>query len=99
MIEKANALLNLCENDLSRLVFKNTYVVTKSMRFDYVLKPCFYVEELDAWSTPWDKNYRYLFQVEDGKTVDHPGGMRSSVPLGGLGAGTVEMRADGSLRD
>jgi non-lysosomal glucosylceramidase len=28
-----------------------------------------------------------------------PLGLRSAVPLGGLGAGTVELRADGSLRD
>lgn len=28
-----------------------------------------------------------------------PLGMRSAVPLGGLGAGTVELRADGSFRD
>jgi len=30
---------------------------------------------------------------------DPPLGMRSAVPLGGLGAGTIELRADGSLRD
>ena len=33
-----------------------------------------------------------------GKT-DPPLGMRSAVTLGGLGAGTIELRADGSLRD
>ncbi len=94
---------NLCENDLSKLHFKNTGVVTKSMQFDYALKPCFYVEDLDTWSTPWgepwDKSYRYLFQIEDGKMVDPTTGMRSAVPLGGLGAGTIELRADGSFRD
>ena len=35
----------------------------------------------------------------DALKTDPPLGMRSAVTLGGLGAGTIELRADGSLHD
>ena len=92
----------------SRLTFKNSGVVQSTMRFEYKTQPCYYVESPTAWSVPWGQvtggsSYPYLYLVESrggaSQLVPPPLGMRSAVPLGGLGAGTVELRADGSLRD
>ena len=99
-----------CSAALSRLRFRGSGVVGSEMTFRRFDRPCHYAETDERWSTPWDEvdAYPYLFQVEpptgdatDGAAVerDPPLGMRSAVPLGGLGAGTVELRADGSLRD
>lgn len=85
---------------LQKLRFKNSDTVTREMRFEYHNRPCFYTEDIDSWSTQWDKGrYSYLYQMTDQGKQAPPSGMRSAVPLGGLGAGTVELRADGSLRD
>jgi len=85
---------------LTRLRFKNSGVVRRDMRFEHRTRPCYYMEDVDRWSTPWDDGYySYLYEIRDGEAVDPPTGMRSSVPLGGLGAGTIELRADGCLRD
>jgi len=85
---------------LKRLRFKNSGVVRRDTRFEYHTRPCYYMEDVDQWTTPWsDGYYSYLYEVRGGELVDPPSGMRSSVPLGGLGTGTVELRADGGLRD
>ena len=86
---------------LSRLRFKNVGVVSSDMKFEYHDKNCFYVETHDRWSTNWGEEYSYpyLFEARNDEIVDPPSGMRSAVPLGGLGSGTVELRADGSLCD
>ena len=95
---------------LQRLQFKNSGLVTRDMRFEYRNRPTFYIEGVDTWRTlnttfPYGKElffdgqYSYLFEIRDGEPIAPPSGMRSAVPLGGLGAGTVELRADGSLRD
>lgn len=67
------------------------------MRFRYFHQPGDYLETLDLWGIYSDATY--LYQVQDGRKINPPDGMRSSIPLGGLGYGTVELRADGSLRD
>jgi uncharacterized protein (DUF608 family) len=82
---------------LARLKFKNSGVVRREMEFQYFDQPLAYAEDFDHWNTIGKA--RYLYQVEEGREIDPPTGMRSSVPLGGLGSGTVELRADGSLRD
>ena len=54
------------------------------------------------WATPgfrYPDRWQHLFQrLGDGTLVAPPIGLRSSPPLGGLGAGSVELRADGSFR-
>ena len=46
------------------------------------------------------RNWPYLWQnTSDGQLIHPPMGIRSSPALGGLGAGSVELRADGSFRD
>jgi len=97
---------NNCNNVLPRLRFKNTGQVTRDMQFEYHDRPCYYVEDTEKWSTQWGpygtSTYRYLYGISEDvppRKFDPPSGMRSAVPLGGLGAGTIELRADGSLRD
>jgi len=82
---------------LSSLDFKNTGVVTREMRFAYLDQPVEYSEDVDYWNVT--RRAKYLYQVSGDSRVDPPTGMRSSVPLGGLGSGTVELRADGSFQD
>ena len=62
-------------------------------------------DEPGVWSTqggeaPLLGGLHYLFQkLPAGRWAVPPTGMRSSVPLGGLGGGSLELRADGALRD
>lgn len=102
------------EHPLARLKFKNSGIVRSDMRFEYKTQPCYYVESPTAWTVRWGghnggSSYPYLYLAAEGdassglpptnRLTPPPVGMRSAVPLGGLGAGTVELRADGSLRD
>lgn len=82
---------------LTRLKFKNSGVVRREMHLEYFDQPLAYAEDLDHWNTTGKA--QYLYQVEGARKIDPPTGMRSAVPLGGLGSGTVELRADGTLRD
>jgi uncharacterized protein (DUF608 family)/HEAT repeat protein len=93
-----NILKSKKENNLlQQLSFKNSGIIRKDMRFEYRKTPCFYMEGIDKWVV--FKNYSYLYERRAGKLITPPSGMRSSVPLGGLGAGTIELRADGSFHD
>jgi len=85
------------QESLEKLSFKNSGIVTRTMDFRYFHQPDDYLETPDLWSISNDGIY--LYQVTDGKKTTPPDGMRSSVPLGGLGSGTVELRADGSFQD
>lgn len=55
------------------------------------------------WSTPGmrpNRGFSYLWQRQKNGTLTNPPmGIRSSPPLGGLGAGSVELRADGTFRE
>jgi non-lysosomal glucosylceramidase len=99
---------------LSALTFENRGVVTRDDEFAYRDLPCRRMEGPEEWEAGFGDlgpvedaaTYPYLFEREsfpedadrDG-FLDPPTGMRSAVPLGGLGSGTVELRADGSLRE
>ncbi len=71
------------------------------MQFETKITDCYYVESPTMWSVSARYPYLYLVGCENGvrKLLPPPVGMRSAVPLGGLGAGTVELRADGSFHD
>ncbi len=90
-------LAQTAERLLPRLRFENSGTVTRDMDFRYFSQPDDYLETPTLWSIRSDAIY--LYQVKGGRKVSPPDGMRSAVPLGGLGSGTVELRADGSLRD
>ena len=91
---------------LSRLLFLNEGHVTSSQRFALHTVTAVYNEEYsyngdggNRWLA-YNKGLEYLFeQHADNSTATPPSGMRSSVPLGPLGGGTVELRGDGALRD
>lgn len=86
--------------NLHDIQFKNKGIVKKDMCFEYRSRPCHYMEDVDQWATRYNSAYyNYLYWIKEGEEVAPPSGMRSSVPLGGLGTGTIELRADGSLRD
>ena len=72
-------------------------MVRREMQFQYFEQPVDYAEDKDHWNKQGSVNY--LYQVRGHERLDPPTGMRSAVPLGGLGSGTVELRADGSFRD
>ncbi len=85
------------EHPLAGLQFRNSGVVRKEMQFRYFDQTVSYVEDEERWNTQGTATY--LYQVSGTTKTDPPTGMRSSVPLGGLGSGTVELRADGSFHD
>jgi non-lysosomal glucosylceramidase len=85
------------ENLLPQLQFENSGTVTRDMDFRYLVQPDDYLETPDLWNIRSDAGY--LYRVDGGERRSPPDGMRSAVPLGGLGSGTVELRADGSFRD
>src|SRR6185312_17298047 len=84
-------------NPLLQLRFENSGIVTSDMDFRYFHQPDDYLETVDLWNIQSDATY--LYQADGDKRGSPPDGMRSAVPLGGLGSGTVELRADGSLQD
>ncbi|RAP78548.1 GH116 family glycosyl-hydrolase [Paenibacillus montanisoli] len=84
------------------LKFKHIGNIRRDMEFGYFEQPCYYTESLDRWSTEWAKEpYLYCFQLDGSarNKIDPPIGIRSAVPLGGLGAGTLELRGDGSIKE
>lgn len=85
------------DHPLAGLEFRNSGIVRRDMRFRYFDQTVRYVEDIERWNVP--RVSMYLYRVEDGNKSDPPIGMRSAVPMGSLGSGTVELRADGSFRD
>ena len=85
------------EHPLAGLQFRNAGIVRRDMRFRYFDQTVAYVEGLERWNV--ERVSMYLYRVENAKKSEPPTGMRSAVTLGGLGSGTLELRADGSFRD
>ena len=92
-----SVLAQTAQDLLPQLQFENSGTVTRDMDFRYFTQPDDYLETSDLWSMR--SAATYLYRVDGGEMRTPPEGMRSAVPLGGLGSGTVELRADGSLRD
>jgi non-lysosomal glucosylceramidase len=82
---------------LAQLTFQNSGTVTRDMEFRYFHQPDDYLETPDQWDIIADGTY--LYRVDGHVKRSPPDGIRSAVPLGGLGSGTLELRADGSLCD
>ena len=83
---------------LSKIPFANSGTVRSTDSFSYVGIPAMYLEpeapSRALWAWADTKTHQYLFGTN---ATPPPLGMRSAPPLGGLAAGTVELRADGSL--
>lgn len=75
-------------------------VVSWNQTFGKAVQCCFYKEGSDTFHSAGESGYLYELDGE-GKQIrgDPPLGMRSSVPLGGLGTGSTELRADGTFAD
>lgn len=95
----------LAQESLGRLLrwelkFGAHGVVSSNQTFGTALQCCFYKEGSDTFHSAGESGY--LYELEgDSKEIkgDPPLGMRSSVPLGGLGTGSTELRADGTFTD
>ena len=86
-------------SSLSKIPFaNNSGTVSSTGNFTYVGIPALYLEPEAPTRARWawadTKTHQYLFGAN---ATPPPLGMRSAPPLGGLAAGTVELRADGSL--
>ena len=83
---------------LAKIPFSNSGTVRSTDNFTYVGIPAMYLEpeapSQALWAWADSKTHQYLFGAD---STTPPLGMRSAPPLGGLAAGTVELRADGSL--
>ncbi|PFX33506.1 hypothetical protein AWC38_SpisGene1570 [Stylophora pistillata] len=89
---------------LEKIKFLNgPSVVTSDMKFSFLQQCALYVEPENAtkpvhgWVTPRYSPVKYLYQAPRG--TPPPLGMRSAVPLGGMGTGSLELRADGSFHE
>lgn len=96
-ILSGESLAQSAKDLLPQLQFENSGTVTRVMDFRYFSQPDDYLETPDLWNIRSEA--AYLYQVVGGERRSPPVGIRSAVPIGGLGSGTVELRADGSLRD
>ena len=65
------------------------------MTFSKVTKDCFYIETDDEFHRKGD--FDYLFESKGDQFVDPPSGMRSALPLGGIGVETVDLRAGNEI--
>ncbi|KAK3739472.1 hypothetical protein QZH41_020504 [Actinostola sp. cb2023] len=88
---------------LDQLQFRNgPSLVTSNMRFTHAQQCAQYVELQNvtgvatSWATERFSAFPYLYR-DNGKVP--PLGMRSAVPLGGLGTGSFELRADGTFSE
>ena len=86
---------------LSSALFYNHDVASASSVIENVPMPVSYIEPENVtcascqWST---RQWEYPFEVRAGGNLSSTSaGIRSAPPLGGLGAGSVELRADGTL--
>lgn len=85
---------------LSGLQFGANGEVSSNQSFGPVSQCCFYKEGDETFHSPDASPYLYELSPDDGSILGSPPlGMRSSVPLGGLGTGSTELRADGTFAD
>ena len=84
---------------LASVPFVNEGKVSRADVFRYQPIPAMYLEPEAPTRARWawadGREHQYLFGAAN---ATPPLGMRSAPPLGGLAAGTVELRADGSLQ-
>ena len=86
---------------LQQLSFLHSGTATAQANYSRLLQCSSFSECTDAWKCGSPRDY--LWDASAGATPQTvaapPMGLRSAVPLGGLGAGTFELRGDGSFAD
>ena len=94
------------DHPLAQLRFVNQGLVSSTMHIEAVDTDILFSEGLEAWHTKGTHPYAYVTPFPSGGnplTLDvgalpaPPVGIRSAPSLGGLGTGTLELRADGRL--
>ena len=83
---------------LSAISFLNGGKVKATDTFERYTQCNGFTESYTSWTTGGIRDYLYQ-TTPNGSASTPPIGMRSAVPLGGLGTGTFELRADGSFAD
>lgn len=96
------------DHPLATLALGRDSLLTSYMNIREVETPVHVAEGRSRWHRKGDHPYAFRVSSEETSIAweEHrsslqtpPLGIRSAVPLGGLGAGTVELRADGRLAD
>ncbi|KAK8792751.1 hypothetical protein WA158_004915 [Blastocystis sp. Blastoise] len=62
-------------------------------------KPCCYLKNDMSISKPYSSLKAYKMDISKRPIVPPPLGMRSSIPLGGIATGNIELRADGTFHE
>ncbi|MEM8488711.1 MAG: GH116 family glycosyl-hydrolase [Bacteroidota bacterium] len=96
------------DHPLLRLSYPKESFVSREMRIEQVDTPVWLAEGHKNWHQKGAFPYTYRVNTDaksvswadaQGKLHTPPAGLRSSTPLGGIGTGTLELRADGRLAD
>ncbi len=95
--ESATASKAGLAESLSGLSFLNGGQVKATDRFERLTQCNGFAEAYTTWNSGSVRDY--LYETTTGNATVPPIGMRSAMPLGGLGTGTFELRADGSFAD
>lgn len=87
------------DHPLGALTFPPQSIVKKTMHFEVIDTPARIAEGRTINPLRGTNAYPYLLPDESDKRskVSPPRGIRSAVPIGGLGSGTIELKGDGSL--
>ncbi|CAD5124032.1 DgyrCDS12336 [Dimorphilus gyrociliatus] len=92
--------------DLSQLLnleFANSGISKAGDVYQWKQLPCSYLESQNVTTIQQNwanyKKFNYLFQEKNGELIPPPSGIRSSVPLGGISTGVIELRADGTFHE
>lgn len=105
---RSNSRIQESDHPLSALSFGAEHIVSSQMDLRKINTPIQTAEGNRSWHQKGA--HPYIFRISDAikspswENSRHalhtpPSGIRSSVPLGGLGTGTIELRADGRLAD
>ena len=89
----------ISDHPLDKLVFPSQSIVKKAMHFETISTPAHIADDRSTHRTRGIHAYPYLLpDASDNRVrLSPPLGIRSAVPIGGLGTGTIQLRADGSL--
>jgi hypothetical protein len=96
-IAAGNLAADPLAESLGALSFLNAGEVKATDTFERLTQCNGFAESYTDWTTGGIRDY--LYETTTGNATVPPVGMRSAVPLGGLGTGTFEVRADGSFAD
>lgn len=100
-VDDASLCMAACCDDPFCTAYSYTSMSLTNMWTCMQNQPCCYLKSLNSGSTVAGPQWTSGIIVRNAsRAPEHPAlGIRSAVPLGGLGAGNVELRADGTLQE